>query len=110
MPDDGDLMQASQSAAQAGKDMLVEAIRGMKTRTVRPALSIKATDEEYLADYAVWTGNPEAFAATLDELSARHQLSPERPIPRRAIMRIQDSERLLRRRAKKSQEVEEDES
>ncbi len=105
MADDNDLFAASQNAAQRGKEMLVEAIRGMKTQVVRPALAIKVSDEDFLADYDVWTGNPEVFAASLSELSARYQLDPAKPIPRRAVMRIQDSERLRRRREKKGQEV-----
>ena len=104
MPQTDDPFAASQSAAQGGKDMLVEAIRGMKTRTVRPALAIKVSDADYLADYAIWTGDVVGFQASLSELSARHKLEPGQ-IPRRAIMRIQDSERLKRRTAKKDQEV-----
>ncbi len=100
-----DPFAASQAAAQGGKDMLVEAIRGMKTRMVRPALGIRVTDDEYLADYAVWTSDLVAFQASLSELSARYKLEPGM-IPRRAVMRIQDSERLKRRREKKGQEVE----
>ncbi len=108
MPDTDDPFVASQNAAQGGKDMLVDAIRGMKTRTVRPALAIKVTDDEYLADYAVWTGDQVGFMSSLSELSARYKLEP-RQIPRRAVMRIQDSERLKRRRKdKKGQEVKAD--
>ena len=107
MPEIDDPFAASQAAAQGGKDMLVEAIRGMKTRTVRPALAIKVSDKDYLADYAVWTGDAVGFQATLSELSARYKLEPGQ-IPRRAVMRIQDSERLKRRTAKKSQEEAED--
>ena len=104
MPETDDPFAASQAAAQGGKDMLVEAVRGMKTRTVRPALAIKVSDKDYLADYAIWTGDRVVFEASLSELSARYKLEPGQ-IPRRAVMRIQDSERRKQRTAKESQEV-----
>ncbi len=101
MPDE-DLIMALERGTQSGGDALMEITRRKRDATVRPALAKNITTQEQLADYAVFLGNPVIMQSTVDEMTARYNLGPEKPVSRRIVQYVQRMEKKRRAEEKKN--------
>ena len=97
-----DLMMALERGTQKGGDALIEVTRRARDATVRPALAKNLSTAEQLNDYAVFLGDPIVMQSTVDELTARYKLGPEKPVSRRIVQYAQRMEKKRRAEEKKN--------
>ncbi len=83
---DPDLMAMGQEAMEEARDIAVQQVREMKANVVnRPAFGRRKTRQERLTEHRAFLADPLAPAAKYDELAARFQPPPEKPVPRRLV-------------------------
>ena len=98
----GDLVGLGRDAADMARELAVDDIREKKESLIQsPAMGRKLSRVERVAQNRALLDNPGSVEAQFDEMSARFQLTPEKPIPRRLVNR-------LRRAAKELAEEDDD--
>jgi hypothetical protein len=79
-------MQIGQDAMDEARKQSVELVREMKATVVnRPAVGHRKARQKRLGEHRAFLGNPLAPLARYDELAARFQPPPDKPVPRRLI-------------------------
>jgi len=81
-----DLMAMMRGAFEEARDEVVDVVRWGRASIVQgPAVGRKLTAQQRRERYRAWRASPDLQAASFDELSARFELPPEKPIPRRLV-------------------------
>ncbi len=90
MSNNDDLVGLGRDAMETARNLAVDDIRQKKESLIQsPAVGRKLSRQERLAQHRALLGNPLLIESQFDELSARYQLPPEKPIPRRLVLRLE---------------------
>jgi hypothetical protein len=84
-----DMMALLREATDVGGGLNLELLRDVNKMITSPAVGRKLSRQERLAAHRALLGNPLLIESQFDELSARYQLTPEKPIPRRLVLRLE---------------------
>jgi hypothetical protein len=90
-----DMMGLLREATDVGGGLNLGLLRDVNAMITSPAVGRKLSRQERLAQHRALLGNPLLIEAQFDELSARYQLTPDRPIPRRLVLRLERAVREL---------------
>jgi hypothetical protein len=84
-----DMMGLLREATEVGGGLNLELLRDVNKLITSPAVGRKLSRQERVASHRALLGNPLLIESQFDELSARYQLTPEKPIPRRLVLRLE---------------------
>lgn len=85
----GDLVGLGRDAADMARELAVDDIREKKESLIQsPAMGRKLSRDERMAQNRALLSNNLLVEGQFDEMSARFQLTPEKPIPRRLVNRL----------------------
>jgi hypothetical protein len=84
-----DMMGLLREATEVGGGLNLDLLRDVNAMITSPAVGRKLSRQERLAQDRALLGNPLLIEAQFDELSARYQLPPDKPIPRRLVLRLE---------------------
>jgi hypothetical protein len=83
------MMGLLREATEVGGGLNLDLLRDVNAMITSPAVGRKLSRQERLAQDRALLGNPLLIEAQFDELSARYQLPPDKPIPRRLVLRLE---------------------